>query len=496
MRTRFSFAILFLLLAGRTVAEASIADLIEQLGADAFTEREAASAALWDKGEAALPPLREASTHADPEVATRARKLIPLLEMGIRPTWPESRRKAMLESRNLSRDPLRKLIREIHEELGDDAFPFLRFHLRGEASHQATDLLIDHLLTLFQREEYELLKERAAACAERAPHEARFLYLQAAGAGFLQEKELAHTLCQQAFEINPDDEVAHYLAAELLRKLNQVQLAIREYHRVLEIPPDQSVYDINAYLRLGNLYERTEEYAKAAFALQRALALYEEGKDRGLGLVGRTVEEVQAAIENLQSRAIAAEMGENPFQVLVRQVVMDGREEELHAARRESDLIMTMNVQPHGLRLFEKAPATVGYDAVQQKVVVLLNDRPVQKGFFHELKADRNRIQIQSLDRVYFFELDPETGRGRKVDVFELDYVLTIIPNEHAAGLADPELLLNDTAVTWEELREGIPYDFLPQMIRFSFRGKNENGVTYKAEVEFDPKDAGTPNSP
>ncbi|MCC5848213.1 MAG: tetratricopeptide repeat protein [Verrucomicrobia bacterium] len=491
MRARFPILISFFLLAGWVTSGAEVSALIEQLGADAFADREAASAALWEKGDAALEALRSATTNSDPEVSTRARNLLPLMEMGIRPDTPKARRQAMLESRTLSGSPLRELIKEIYEELGKEAFPFLRVHLQGEGSNIATDLIIDHLKSLFRDQRYQELKDRAAASAERAPHEARFLYLKATGAGFMQEEELAHDLCQQAFALNPDDEVAHYLAAELLRELNQVRLAIREYHHVLETPPDKSVYDINAYLRLGSLYERTEEYKKAAFALQSALALYEDGRkegNRAMGLVGNTVEGLQDKIRELQAQAIAGEMGETPFRVRVETVVKDGREEELAAARRESDLVMSMSVQPHGLRLFEKAPATVAYDAEQNQIQVLLNDRPIQAGVAYKLKPDRNRIQIHTLDRVYFFELDADTGQGRKVDSFALDYLLKITPNEQTAALKDPELLLDETPVSWEELEQGIHYDFLPKKINFSLSGKNANGIVYKAEAEFEPQ--------
>jgi WD40 repeat protein len=54
--------------------------LIQQLGSDDFTRREAASKRLQDIGEPALPALRKALTSDDPEVFNRARRILTLFE--------------------------------------------------------------------------------------------------------------------------------------------------------------------------------------------------------------------------------------------------------------------------------------------------------------------------------------------------------------------------------------------------------------------------------
>jgi tetratricopeptide (TPR) repeat protein len=65
------------------------AELVRALGSEIYKEREAASAALWDLGDAGLKPLRKASSSNDPEVAHRARRLVRRIQTGITPETPQ-----------------------------------------------------------------------------------------------------------------------------------------------------------------------------------------------------------------------------------------------------------------------------------------------------------------------------------------------------------------------------------------------------------------------
>lgn len=60
-------------------SEDRVALLIEQLGSDQFTIRETAMRQLIQLGEAAMPRLREVSSHDDREVRTRARKILEIV---------------------------------------------------------------------------------------------------------------------------------------------------------------------------------------------------------------------------------------------------------------------------------------------------------------------------------------------------------------------------------------------------------------------------------
>jgi WD40 repeat protein len=60
-----------------------VARLIEQLGSDEFALREQASRALEAVGQPALPALRQATCHADPEIRHRAQRLLRKIEVAL-----------------------------------------------------------------------------------------------------------------------------------------------------------------------------------------------------------------------------------------------------------------------------------------------------------------------------------------------------------------------------------------------------------------------------
>ena len=64
------------------------ADLVRALGSELYKEREAATATLWNLGEAGLEELRMAAASTDPEVAQRSRRLVYWIQTGITPATP------------------------------------------------------------------------------------------------------------------------------------------------------------------------------------------------------------------------------------------------------------------------------------------------------------------------------------------------------------------------------------------------------------------------
>jgi tetratricopeptide (TPR) repeat protein len=63
---------------------------IQRLGDDRYAVREEATKRLWEMGKPALPRLREATSHTDPEIVRRAKLLIRKIELEITPdTEPE-----------------------------------------------------------------------------------------------------------------------------------------------------------------------------------------------------------------------------------------------------------------------------------------------------------------------------------------------------------------------------------------------------------------------
>ena len=69
--------------AGEKTQEKRIERLIQQLGDDAYEKREAAQRELEAIGRPALPALRKATSHEDPEVASRAEAIVRAREAGL-----------------------------------------------------------------------------------------------------------------------------------------------------------------------------------------------------------------------------------------------------------------------------------------------------------------------------------------------------------------------------------------------------------------------------
>src|SRR5687768_18567467 len=62
-------------------SDGEIKALVDQLGAEDYAKREAAAKRLKALGKGALPALREAAKHDDPEVASRAQALVKRIDV-------------------------------------------------------------------------------------------------------------------------------------------------------------------------------------------------------------------------------------------------------------------------------------------------------------------------------------------------------------------------------------------------------------------------------
>ncbi|MDA3873303.1 MAG: tetratricopeptide repeat protein [Kiritimatiellae bacterium] len=526
---------------------------VERLGAAAFAEREAASEALWQMGAAALEAVEEATRHPDPEVRLRSQKLFPMLKMGIRPEWPEALRERGLKSEEMTENELQAFMKELLDQRGVEAYPYLIVQTRGPAEKEALDLLmsqlnepagverilalltepategqstllmeaylvsdlpdaiqralklphltettkkklinksVEQLLGFLREKAYNSLRDQASLYASLAPGTARLLYLQAAGEAFLGKPEVASGLIKLAQSLDPEDEVPHYHAGLLLQKMGQHALAGVEWTRVLEIPPKDDVYDINAYLHLGEIHEKLGDPEKAAVALEHALRLYLQAKENGqsMGLVGSDETGLKARIHELRSQGVENRMGEDPIRTSLMVNIANNRVEAYKEAVKKTAMQMNIDVQPYGLRLFEKAPAKLVYDMDTKQLDVFLNDRSMNKGVRLDVEAGTHTFLIRSLDMHYIYEVNTQTGETEKKDSFDVDFLLVIQPNETVRALKDSKLMLDGKAMTWETLEKGILYDFLPENVSFTLEVLNEEGQKVKANFDLDPR--------
>ena len=72
-----------------TVADEKVDKFIQQLGASTYSQREAASKELWSIGQPTLRALKKASQSSDPEIKSRALKLLAKIEIGLTPDTPK-----------------------------------------------------------------------------------------------------------------------------------------------------------------------------------------------------------------------------------------------------------------------------------------------------------------------------------------------------------------------------------------------------------------------
>ncbi|WFB37607.1 hypothetical protein P3T73_07520 [Kiritimatiellota bacterium B12222] len=533
---------------------AEVDELIEQLGAESYEQREAATEALWGMGARALPGVREATKDADPEVKARALYLLPYLERGVPPDWPEDLQKDVLNCENLSEGALAELMETIVASYGEEALPFVMSQLQGNASGAAVALLkaqwdqvgwrekiiqalpaqpateleahlladalmqsaelsdyqqalaLEHLsesyrekiiraaikemIVLKKAKEYEVLKIQSQAFGRLAPRDARMLYVESIALAQLGEPSLAEGLQAQAIQLDPEEELPHYLAAVMLEEMGKVNLAIKEWQQVLAIAPQDDVYDINAYLHLGELYQRKKMFDKAADHFEESLGLFRAAREQGqgMGIVGATEEELEQRIQKLRGLKTVIHVGEDPLTPSVEVGVKGGREDELRALAKTVTGQLSFTVEPYGFRLLEKAASTLIYEQETGQLRLTLNGKPFGEGSPYIWKEKGNRILVRSLDMRYIFELDSETGEGKILDRFEVDYVFKITPNETVSQFKEPELMLNEKKISWEELKAGVDMDFLPEEITFLLKAKNEVGYNIKAELKFDPR--------
>ncbi len=336
------------LLASLQVCADEVDELIKQLGGDTFQVRETAQQTLWEMGAAALSAVQEASRSADPEIRRRAAELLPLIEAGVRPDWPEALQQGVLKFDSLSNAGREEFMADLAKDLEEDAVPFLVAQLGGTSSDQARKLLeglmetheledslilllspqpdnadgaillaaalkksgkqdadlialglkelpeterkrllnqgVDLLLLLHDEKKFHLLFDKAVIYREQDPDDTRFMYLEGLGAFHLEDSALAESLFGQARERHPEDEVPHYLAAVMLEKTGHDSLAAQEWIKVLQIAPEGEVYDINAYLHLGRINRNKSDYVRAAQAYENALLLYRKAKAHSGGM--------------------------------------------------------------------------------------------------------------------------------------------------------------------------------------------------------------------
>ena len=182
-----------------------------------------------------------------------------------------------------------------------------------------TETGMRQLLEQLEKGEYDDVAEYAGRFAKAVAAEPRFLYIQAEALAALGKVEPAEALRKQALALNPDKEILHDTAAEMLMNLGRRRLAALEWGVVLKAPPADGLYDINACLRLAEIYKDSGLFDKAADSLAMGLEAYRKARaaGRGTGYAQKRIRVARWGLINGQAAAMTrAERGDSAYLVV------------------------------------------------------------------------------------------------------------------------------------------------------------------------------------
>lgn len=320
-----------------------VEQLVKELGAPRFQEREAAEQSLLALGDIAVPAVRRATSSDDPEVRVRALALLDELAYGVTDEWLDEYRRDLDDYPTLEDFEREAFLLDVAMTLGDLAVPFLvrrgiegddleqrgvpealqhintqtagRIGLRalGDAHGETATRIrawaldrsgrpIDAYLELAKLKvpddaDQELeqvvtkirddlsadnLQEayaRARQARETYLESLRLLYLQAEAAERLGRAEEAWGLRDRAQKMHPDVKRPHWLAARMLSEMGHRRLASREWEAVLVVEPVQGPYTVYALLGLARDCAEGGRFTRATELLEQCLKVLIEMRD-------------------------------------------------------------------------------------------------------------------------------------------------------------------------------------------------------------------------
>ena len=368
--------------------------------------------------------------------------------------------------------------------------------------NQAIEAGVKSTLAMLRDHKYEEAAKSAGEMAKAVADEARLAYLEAEANMALDKPDVAKALREKALAMNPNDEARHAVPARLLEELGRRRLAAMEWETVLRIPPADSVYDVNANLSLASIYEASGLFDQAAKAMQTALDQYVKARvaGQGMAIVGGTEDGLKMQILRLTRKAaqfpagpdaaVEDDIEENELcvNIAVSIKVKDGQADDLRRQLATATASLTMDLQPEGLRLFEDVPITLRYDPAKKELVALLSGSPCGKPVTLDLAAagKEARLAISSLDRGYLFDVNTSTGEMKEIARYEKDYVITFKPGVRLLALTNAVVKINGKRYGWDEMQNGITFDYLPRELDVTVEGTTPAGrqITSHAKLK------------
>jgi tetratricopeptide (TPR) repeat protein len=378
--------------------------------------------------------------------------------------------------------------------------------------NQAIEAGVKSTLAMLRDHKYEEAAKSAGEMAKAADDEARLAYLEAEANMALDKPDAAKALREKALAMNPNDEARHAAPARLLEELGRRRLAAMEWETVLRIPPAGTVYDVNANLSLASIYEASGLFDQAAKAMQTALDQYGKAREargfdrprglatgQGMAMVGGTEDGLKMQILRLTHKAaqfpagpdaaVEDEIDENELcvNIGVSIKVKDGQADDLRRQLADATACVTIDLQPEGLRLFEDVPITLRYDPAKKELVALLSGSPCGKPMTLDLAAagKEARLAVSSLDRGYLFHVNTATGEMKEIARYEKDYRVSFKPGVRLLALTNAVVKINGKRYGWDEMQNGITFDYLPRELDVTVEGMTPAGrqITARAKL-------------
>jgi len=354
--------------------------------------------------------------------------------------------------------------------------------------------------------------EAAEKQAKAEPGEARFLYLQAEVLAALDKEKQATALRERALALHPDKEDPHYRAAVLLGELGRCRLAAREWQRILDIEPKDSLYDFNAYLSLGSIHAASGLFEPATQYLDKALTRWPKTQSGGelKGLPMGLAEGLQRELGQIRDKAarypapadaaIEDPPGQGEIGVEVQVALKEGKVEDLQRALAKVALELRIAVQPDGIDFLEVPSASLRYDKSKKQLVVLLHDAPACAPVPFDARAPEFEIAVSTGDSTHILTVDA-AGKAEQAARFDKDYLVILRPGVKTRAYTDVELQINGAACEWDKALKGIKMDRLPEQLEIALEGTNPQGRRSAVDARIRITDSmikvpAPPNSP
>jgi tetratricopeptide (TPR) repeat protein len=378
--------------------------------------------------------------------------------------------------------------------------------------NKAAEAGVAKLLDLLKQRKFEAMKQAAVELEKALPKDARLAYLEAEALSLLGKEPEAKAARARAAEMNPDDKSAHAAAAETLQRLGRRVAAAAEWEKVLKIAPAGGAPDINAQIQLGVIYSASGLFERAAKYMQTAHDLCQkEGKNVIIEIgiaetppaepVAKTPPVAQPdpaagtvpvegwALDLLRLEISKVSRKAQAYPVSVEAALEDdlvGREttvavevtakdDKLAACRKamaDVACVLSLDIQPRDLKLFDEVPATLKYDAKQHQILILLADTPCCKPLAADLgdKAGA-RVGVETPAGWFVFKVNTGTGEALLVEQFEKVYTVAFKPPILLMGLLDSVWTVNGKGYPWEEIQKGVTMEVLPTEFWVSVEG-------------------------